>query len=145
MNELQSKVKTIILISNVSGIISLFFPQWYLGLYLAINESIQLNPNVRESVLAISMFSISLLVIAIIGLLNSIKKIQNNEIYSLWATWVFIGILISFIPTYHISMLSYLFDQFWAFSIFGLEFFFSYFSGATAFIAGLVAFFTSSH
>ena len=145
MNKLEDKLRIIILGSIISGIIALFFPQWYSGLYYALNESLILGANVRETTLALSMFSILILVITIIGLLKSIKKLQNEENYSLWATWVFYGILISLVPTIYILMCYNLCINFKTFSILGLELFFSYFSGGAAYLAGLITFCNSNY
>lgn len=142
MNELEDKLRIIILISAFSGIISLFFPQWYIGIYFAINESLILGSNLREIALALSMFSISLLVIIIIGLFKSLKKLRNQDLYSFWATWLIFGLLISLVPILHMIVCYNLCFNFWTFSVLGLELVFLYLSGGAAFIAGLITFCT---
>jgi len=140
MNELEGRLRIIILISAISGIISLVFPNWYIGIYFAINDSLILDANVREITLALSMLSISLLVSIIIGLFKSLKKLRNQDLYSFWAKWLIFGLLISLVPTINMIVCCNLCINFWAFSFLGLELLFSYFSGGAAFIAGLITF-----
>ena len=138
MNELKNKLRIVILISVISGITSLVFPQWYSGIFFAINTSIPLGPNAREIALALSMFSISLLLISTIGLLKSHKKTQHSELYSSWTIWCAFGILIILAPTLHLIICYNLCINFWSFTIFGLELIFSYLSGALALAAGII-------
>ena len=143
MKELREKIRIMILISFITGVIALFFPQWYNGILISLDEMIVLGPNVREIVLGFSMFSISILIISNKGLFKSLNKIKKQELYSLWAIWTFFGILITLIPTLHMLICYTFCINFFSYSILGLELVFSYISGITAIVSGLLSFYIS--
>jgi hypothetical protein len=132
----------LVIFSYCTGIISLFFPQWYSGIFIALNESLVLAPNVREMALALSLFSLSFLILSIIGLIKSIKMYQKREIYYLWAIWVTLGTLIIITPIIHLTVCYNLCIDFSTYSIFGIELIFSFSSGIMTVTAGLLNLFS---
>jgi hypothetical protein len=140
MNEIKKKIRIIVLTSIFFGLIALFFPQWYTGIYFAINISIPMEPNAREISLALSMFSISFLIVNCVSLITSTRKLHESKLFSFWTRWFVLGIMITLVPTLHMIVCYNLCINFWSFTILGLEVIFAYISGGLAIVAGLLAF-----
>ena len=128
----------LVIFSYCTGMISLFFPQWYSGIIIALNESLILAPNVREMALGLSLFSTFLLILSLAGIIKSTRMNIKKEIYSLWAIWVTLGSLIILVPIIHLTACYNLCIDFFAYSIFGIELIFSFSSGILTVIAGLI-------